>query len=105
MPHHSASNEGLIDGGKYARPGEVSLAHEGILFLDEALEFKQKLLQSLREPTESGKVTIVRAKKIIQYPASLKFPQKSGHIVKLLFVTPSVSQIDKDSGILIENVS
>jgi len=57
MPHHSASHEGLIGGGKHARPGEVTLAHKGILFLDEAPEFRQNLLQGLREPIENKKVT------------------------------------------------
>jgi magnesium chelatase family protein len=72
MPHHSASHEGLIGGGKYARPGEVTLAHKGILFLDEAPEFRQNLLQGLREPIESRRVTIVRAEKNVQYPADLQ---------------------------------
>ncbi len=72
MPHHSASHEGLIGGGKHARPGEVTLAHKGILFLDEAPEFRQNLLQGLREPIENRKVTIVRAEKNILYPASFQ---------------------------------
>jgi magnesium chelatase family protein len=72
MPHHSASNEGIIGGGKFPRPGEVSLAHEGVLFLDEAAEFKPSLLQSLREPLEEGRVTIARAGSSVQYPASFQ---------------------------------
>jgi magnesium chelatase family protein len=72
MPHHSASNEGIIGGGKFPRPGEVSLAHEGVLFLDEAAEFKPSLLQSLREPLEEGRVTIARAGLSVQYPASFQ---------------------------------
>ena len=72
MPHHSASHEGLIGGGKHSRPGEVTLAHKGILFLDEAPEFRQNLLQGLREPIENRKVTIVRAEKNILYPASFQ---------------------------------
>ena len=72
MPHHSASSEGVIGGGKWAKPGEVSLAHEGILFLDEAVEFRQNLLQSLREPIEQRKVTIVRVERSIEYPASFQ---------------------------------
>jgi magnesium chelatase family protein len=72
MPHHSASSEGIIGGGKLPRPGEVSLAHEGVLFLDEAAEFKPSLLQSLREPLEEGRVTIARAGASVQYPASFQ---------------------------------
>jgi magnesium chelatase family protein len=72
IPHHSASHEGLVGGGKYARPGEVTLAHKGILFLDEAPEFRQNLLQGLREPIESRNVTVVRAEKNIQYPADFQ---------------------------------
>jgi magnesium chelatase family protein len=69
MPHHSASSEGIIGGGRLPRPGEVSLAHEGVLFLDEAAEFRASLLQTLREPMEEGVVTIVRAGSSIQFPA------------------------------------
>ena len=72
MPHHSASNEGIIGGGKCLKPGEVSLAHRGILFLDEAPEFKKSLLQSLREPIEQEQVTIVRAGQSIRFPSSLQ---------------------------------
>jgi len=71
-PHHTASNEGIIGGGALPRPGEVSLAHEGVLFLDEAPEFKVSLLQSLREPVEEGKVTIVRAGSKLWFPASFQ---------------------------------
>ena len=69
MPHHSASAEGIIGGGKVPRPGEVSLAHEGVLFLDEAAEFSTALLQTLREPMEEGSITIARAGTSIQFPA------------------------------------
>ena len=72
MPHHTASSEGVIGGGKIPRPGEVSLAHEGVLLLDEAAEFRATLLQSLREPLEEGSVTIARAGSTVQYPASFQ---------------------------------
>jgi len=77
MPHHSASNEGLIGGGRWVRPGEISLSHEGILFLDEAPEFRHSLLQSLREPVEQGEVRIVRAGSSISYPASFQLVMAS----------------------------
>ncbi len=69
MPHHGASSEGVVGGGKPPRPGEVSLAHEGVLLLDEAAEFRATLLQSLREPLEEGSVSIARAGSTVQYPA------------------------------------
>ncbi len=72
MPHHSASKEGLIGGGKNFRPGEVSLAHRGVLFLDEAPEFKKSLLQSLREPIEEGRVDIARAGASLWFPADFQ---------------------------------
>jgi magnesium chelatase family protein len=66
-PHHTASREGLI-GGADGRPGEISLAHRGVLFLDEALEFRKTILQSLREPIERGEVEIARAGVHYRYP-------------------------------------
>jgi magnesium chelatase family protein len=69
MPHHSASSEGIIGGGKIPRPGEVSLAHHGVLFLDEAAEFSTALLQTLREPMEEGSITIARAGTSMRFPA------------------------------------
>ncbi|MFO7850506.1 MAG: YifB family Mg chelatase-like AAA ATPase [Spirochaetia bacterium] len=66
-PHHTASREGLI-GGADGRPGEISLAHRGVLFLDEALEFRKTILQSLREPIERGEVEIARAGIHYRYP-------------------------------------
>jgi len=71
-PHHSASNEGIIGGGKLLKPGEVSLAHQGVLFLDEAPEFGMSLLQSLREPVEEGWVSIARAGSTVRYPAGFQ---------------------------------
>ena len=71
MPHHTASNQGIIGGGKNLKPGEVFLAQRGILFLDEAPEFKRSLLQSLREPIEQDQVTIVRAGQNLLFPSAL----------------------------------
>ncbi len=72
MPHHSASLEGLIGGGAHLAPGEISLAHGGVLFLDETPEFQGRILQSLREPLENGRVTIVRAGKSYWFPSDFQ---------------------------------
>ncbi len=69
-PHHTISDVALIGGGQWPRPGEVSLAHHGVLFLDEALEFRRNVLEALREPLEVGKITVARASTTITYPAS-----------------------------------
>ncbi len=68
-PHHTISDAGLIGGGQYPRPGEVSLAHRGVLFLDEMPEFKKHVLEVLRQPLEGGNVTISRAAVSLNYPA------------------------------------
>lgn len=68
-PHHSASVAGLVGGGSPPRPGEISLAHNGVLFLDELPEFPPAALQALRQPIEEGVVTLVRATGVIRYPA------------------------------------
>ncbi|MFO7818526.1 MAG: YifB family Mg chelatase-like AAA ATPase [Thermodesulfobacteriota bacterium] len=69
-PHHTISDAGLIGGGHYPRPGEVSLAHRGVLFLDELPEFKKHVLEVMRQPLEDGNVTISRAATSLSYPAS-----------------------------------
>ncbi len=68
-PHHSASEAALIGGGRDPRPGEVSLAHNGVLFLDEIVEFERRTLEALREPLEDGTVRIARALRTVQFPA------------------------------------
>lgn len=69
-PHHTVSDAALIGGGAYPRPGEVSFAHNGVLFLDELPEFKKNVLEVMRQPLEDYKVTISRSKMSLEYPAN-----------------------------------
>lgn len=84
QPHHTSSAIALVGGGSIPRPGEISLAHGGVLFLDEAPEFPRAVLESLRQPLETGKVFISRAARQAEFPANFQLivalnPSPSGH--------------------------
>ena len=70
-PHHTASHAALVGGGRQPRPGEISLSHRGVLFLDELLEFDQPTLENLRQPLEDRVITITRVSGTLTFPASL----------------------------------
>ncbi|MEG1581612.1 MAG: YifB family Mg chelatase-like AAA ATPase [Clostridia bacterium] len=69
-PHHTASTVALTGGGRNSKPGEISLAHNGVLFLDEFPEYSRSTIETLRQPLEDGKITVARALQTIEYPAS-----------------------------------
>ena len=84
-PHHSASAAALVGGGNRARPGEISLAHGGVLFLDELPEFARPTLEALRQPVESGEAVVARAAMHVSYPARVQLlaamnPCRCGHV-------------------------
>jgi magnesium chelatase family protein len=68
-PHHTISDAALVGGGILPRPGEVSLAHHGVLFLDEVAEFSRRALETLRQPLETGEVVVARARRVVRFPA------------------------------------
>ncbi|WP_156292789.1 YifB family Mg chelatase-like AAA ATPase [Serratia oryzae] len=83
-PHHSASMAALVGGGSLPRPGEISMAHNGVLFLDELPEFERRVLDALREPLESGEIVISRAAAKVRFPARVQLiaamnPSPTGH--------------------------
>jgi len=83
-PHHSSSMSALVGGGTLPRPGEISLAHNGVLFLDELPEFERRVLDALRQPMESGEITISRARAKVCFPAKMQLiaamnPSPTGH--------------------------
>jgi magnesium chelatase family protein len=86
-PHHSATLQALVGGGARVRPGEVSLAHHGVLFLDELPEFSRAALEALRQPMETGRVTVARAAAHVTYPARFQLvaamnPCRCGHLME-----------------------
>jgi magnesium chelatase family protein len=114
-PHHSASDAGLIGGGNIPRPGEVTLAHNGVLFMDELPEFKRHVLETLREPLEEGRITISRAKSAVTFPARFQLIAamnpcpcgQSGSADKICRCGPQVVEryLSKISGPLLDRIA
>lgn len=113
-PHHTISDVALVGGGQFPQPGEISLAHNGVLFLDELPEFKRSVLEVMRQPLEDRRVTISRAKSTVEYPASFMLvasmnPCPCGfynHPEKDCVCTPGVVQkyLNKVSGPLLDRI-
>lgn len=113
-PHHTASSVALVGGGSYPQPGEISLAHNGVLFLDELPEFKREVLEVMRQPLEDREVTISRAKFTITYPSSFMLvasmnPSPSGYFHEAGAMVQSTQAemqryINKISGPLLDRI-
>jgi magnesium chelatase family protein len=89
-PHHSASMAALVGGGPKARPGEVSMAHLGVLFLDELPEFQRPVLDSLRQPLETGRIEVARAALHVTYPARVQMIAAMNPCARVPFALPDV---------------
>lgn len=113
-PHHTASSVSLVGGGSYPQPGEISLAHNGVLFLDELPEFKREVLEVMRQPLEDREVTISRAKFTVSYPSSFMLvasmnPSPSGYFINEKGLGQSTAQemnryLNKISGPLLDRI-
>ncbi|MFO1068626.1 MAG: YifB family Mg chelatase-like AAA ATPase [Geminicoccaceae bacterium] len=100
-PHHAASMAAMVGGGPHARPGEVSLAHKGVLFLDELPEFQRQVLEALRQPLETGRVSVARASLHVTYPARVQLvaamnPCRCGHLDDPMLACPRAPRCAQD---------
>jgi magnesium chelatase family protein len=100
-PHHAASTAALVGGGSQARPGEISLAHLGVLFLDELPEFAWPVLESLRQPLKAGRITVARAQTHVTYPARFQLvaamnPCHCGHLDDPMLACPRAPRCGAD---------
>jgi magnesium chelatase family protein len=100
-PHHTASMAAIVGGGRGAKPGEISLAHNGVLFMDEFPEFPRTVLETLRQPIETGEVVVARANAHVRYPcrfmlAAAANPCRCGHLADAARACPRAPQCGED---------